>query len=80
MENKTAEEILESAMESAQIQGIDFSVIIFNDALAAMKQIAELAFDAGVKYERRNSVPFGGLYPKNVPSKEQFIKELFNTK
>ncbi|HNJ02587.1 MAG TPA: hypothetical protein PK206_12515 [Chitinophagales bacterium] len=38
---KTAEEILKDKEEIAQIQGIDFSVIIFNDALDAMNEYAE---------------------------------------
>ena len=38
---KRAEEILKDKEEIAQIQGIDFSVIIFNDALDAMNEYAE---------------------------------------
>ncbi len=38
---KTAEEILKDKEEIAQIQGIDFSVIIFNDALDVMNEYAE---------------------------------------
>lgn len=38
---KIAEEILKDKEEIAQIKGIDFSVIIFNDALDAMNKYAE---------------------------------------
>lgn len=42
---KTAEEILKNKEEIAQIQGVDFSVIIFNDAIQAMKEYAKQYID-----------------------------------
>jgi hypothetical protein len=46
---RTALEILKDKEEIAQIQGIDFSVIIFNDAIQAMEEYAEQYIDK-VKY------------------------------
>lgn len=46
---KTAAEILKDKEEIAQIQGIDFSVIIFNDAIQAMEEYAKQYIDK-VKY------------------------------
>ena len=38
----SAEEILKEKEEIAQIQGIDFSVVIFNDAIQAMNKYAKM--------------------------------------
>jgi len=38
---KTAESILKNVEEIAQINGVDFSVVIFNDAIQAMKEYAD---------------------------------------
>ena len=38
---KTPEDFLKDKEEIAQIQGIDFNVIIFNDAVSAMKEYAD---------------------------------------
>jgi regulator of RNase E activity RraB len=72
---KTAKEMLEEVAEVTYIQGIEFSVIIFNDALAAMKKIALMAYDEGFKYaaEKFKIEPEG----KQVLSVGQFIDRTF---
>lgn len=42
----TAEKMLKEYQENAQIQGIDFTVIIFNDALRIMQKFTKLHLEA----------------------------------
>jgi hypothetical protein len=72
--------ILESSIEKKSHNGIEYFMVNEELALRAMKEIAELAFDAGreIKYE---DVSYdGGDTYENIPiqiEKEQFIKQLF---
>ena len=60
---KTAKEILDRIVQDGT--GIE---ITQEEALMSMKEIAELAFDAGELHEHRPSI---------YPTKEQFINKLF---
>jgi hypothetical protein len=79
MENKTpAEIILDEIVQDGT--GIE---VTQDEALRFAKQIAELAFDAGWNYcdgVRSPLVGYESWQTPPPPNKEQFIKELFNTK
>ncbi len=55
-EIKSVEEILKKYEQTAQIQGIDFSVIQFNDAIAAMEEYASQFKQPGIGEDVENNV------------------------
>jgi len=77
---KTAEEILS---EYEHIEGWDLyasweSAFEKKTVLEAMKQIAELAFDAGFDYSAEQMIDALIEVSNPKPGKEQFINQLFN--
>lgn len=68
-EYKSTEEILKKYEQNAQIQGIDFSVIQFNDAIAAMEEYASQFKQPGISEELER------LKAENVELKSKIYRQ-----
>ncbi len=72
----TALEILKNRGEAWEYMNtLEVTPVV--DALAAMKKVADLVFDAGEKYGRDQEFVIDKTKGQVYPNKEQLLKELF---